>query len=361
MKQIILLLLTISISGFADDIYLTNGVLYRNVKIISRTDSVVVYLYQNFERMIGTPFVQSIVPTPYDSTVVSSTQIFSEELQREAFNDALKQSRADVVPDYSGIKNKSLNISASEERTKKKDDVASDNSNLVMIQTVKGETITGEFISATDTSATYKISSGLLTLMKSHIISVNKSNSNFTLSVSSGADLSPEKAKQYNQKRLSIELEGVGTSSFTSLTKYNMVGMYTDWKKWTAFQGFNKITEESFFRLTGYERESGLAANFHKSAGQSTTWGVLSSLTGAVVLYLAYTNKETMKIGNSSIEYVSVNTTGAIIGYCLTTLGGILIVAGVTQENKNYAPYSLVQSIADEYNKKLVLSVRKQL
>jgi len=72
-------------------------------------------------------------------------------------------------------------------------------------------------------------------------------------------EMTAEQQKQYERLKLSVEVKEIGMGS------YGGGGIsYASWRKWTAYEGFTKISEEEFFKKTGYEREAGKAAGYRK-------------------------------------------------------------------------------------------------
>lgn len=223
----------------------------------------------------------------------------------------------------------------------------------VTLKMYSGELVIGEFVSATDSSVTYKTAMGPVTILKRLIVSVSDQPEKQSDPLS---NLSDSLRKFYQSRRMVIELEGAGVSQSDP---YLLVSVYGTWRKWTAFEGFRKLKEEEFFEKCGYQNEGKQAENYHSSAKSLRTAGLVMSLAGAGSLYAGYTQKKTEKILNSSVEVADPNTGLILAGYLTAGIGSALVIASAIGESKNWAPYSTVQMLADEYNRKLLNQITR--
>jgi len=156
--------------------------------------------------------------------------------------------------------------------------------------------------------------------------------------------LSEEQKKKYEKNKLSVEVTGMAMGSYSA----GMVSA-TSWRKWHAYKGFTPISEEEFFRKTGYEEEARQAASFRKK-GNMLFWGGLTACTLGVILALISGEDE-----DGYTEYPLLGY-GAIIGVA----GLVPMVMSIGYRTTNWAPYSSVEGIADDYNKQLLVQIKKE-
>jgi len=229
---------------------------------------------------------------------------------------------------------------------------------VVIIKTYSGDSFSGEFISATDTTATYRTGIGIITLAKKLISSVEGTGSQTAIpksDVSGNVDdlgLQQEQRQEFNRRKMNIELVGVSLGTQNAGFGYSI---YKDWHKWAAYEGFSPISEDQFFRQTGYSTEAQKAMEFRTS--NNATTGILLTILGSGLLIAGYSQKETVEIGSSSIDVAKPNTTMIVAGYVAAGIGAGLILSGRTKENSNWAPFSTVQGIAEQYNQKLLVAI----
>ena len=113
--------------------------------------------------------------------------------------------------------------------------------------------------------------------------------------------------------------------------------------------GFTPISEEEFFRKTGYAEEARQAANFRKK-GNMLFWGGLTASTVGIILMFIPSEDE-----DGYTEYPLLGL-GALLA-----LGGIVpMYMSIGYKATNWAPYSSVEGIADEYNKQLLIQIKKE-
>jgi hypothetical protein len=156
-----------------------------------------------------------------------------------------------------------------------------------------------------------------------------------------------ELEQQYNRSKLSIELEGAGIVTHP----YDIgLGIYSNWRTWKAYQGFAPMSEENFFVVTGYPHEADEARRYRESHSELTAVGVLIFIGGLVMAVVGYSKKEDIDGARiSSPDWALVTAGGAVSG-----VGVAIAATGITGLSKNWAPYSAVQPVADDYNRKLM-------
>lgn len=156
--------------------------------------------------------------------------------------------------------------------------------------------------------------------------------------------LSTEQKREYEKKKLSVEVTGMAMGSYSA----GMISA-TSWRKWHSYEGFTPISEEEFFRKTGYEREARQAASYRKK-GNMLFWGGLTVCTLGVVLALIPGEDE-----DGYTEYPLLGY-GALIGVA----GLVPLYMSIGYRTTNWAPYSSVEGIADDYNRGLLIQIRKE-
>ena len=94
--------------------------------------------------------------------------------------------------------------------------------------------------------------------------------------------LDDEQRKFYMKNKLNIELK-----SKTSGGVYvgSSIGSYSGETstKWDAYKGFDKISEEQFFQLTGYKDEAKLAQVFYSNSNIMGWGGVIVGIAGLML------------------------------------------------------------------------------
>lgn len=156
--------------------------------------------------------------------------------------------------------------------------------------------------------------------------------------------LSAQQKREYEKQKLSVEVTGMAMGSYNA----GMISA-TSWRKWHAYEGFTPISEEEFFRKTGYEKEAREAASFRKK-GNMLFWGGISLCTLGVILALIPGEDE-----EGYTEYPLLGY-GALIGVA----GLVPLVMSIGYRANNWAPYSSVEGIADDYNRELIIQIKKE-
>ena len=145
-------------------------------------------------------------------------------------------------------------------------------------------------------------------------------------------ELTEEQAKEYNRNKLSIEVRQQSFSIFDSLVGVTSTATTT---RWTAYQGFDPITEIVFFETAGYEEEAIKAQEYRNIlVWLPISAGATFILSLAILPLMNFSNYNTI---------ISVSTS-------LITVSGALIYAWTDFFSKNWAPYAVVEEIAGTYN-----------
>lgn len=164
----------------------------------------------------------------------------------------------------------------------------------------------------------------------------------FSLSVLAQADLTPTQLKEYNKQKLTIEAWGSGRGSYGS---GNI--SYTYSTKWSAYQGFNRISEGDFYTMTGhYDLAEEL--KIYKKKGKKYRWIGIGGIIGGGIL----------AIGGASMENPSLAL--VLGGLGIEVLGGAFLITSFDINSSNLKPYGVASGIADEFNSQLIITIRKR-
>ena len=172
--------------------------------------------------------------------------------------------------------------------------------------------------------------------------------------------LTEEQQKAFNQQKLSIEPEGVSFNSFG-------LGIYSisTWRRWTAYKGFSPLSEHEFFSITGYEAEAQKAKVYRSTNNSLIVMGAGLGIAGTVATVIGAMNTTTRHYDygygvEGDIEEADPDEGLIIGGLIASAVGTGLLYAGIIGLSKNWAPYATVEGIADGYNRKLLISIRKE-
>ena len=151
-------------------------------------------------------------------------------------------------------------------------------------------------------------------------------------------DLSDEKKQIYNREKITIEPYRIG-DTFSGY-------------RWNVYAGFELISEEDFFRMTGYSDEAEQSKKYQKTRRRVFLAGLgmfiifigmnkyADSLPESAMVGESWTsNPERYKWGDASIWPFA---------------GGLVTTTLSLAMGKNKYTYSMAKDIADSYNKKLI-------
>lgn len=144
----------------------------------------------------------------------------------------------------------------------------------------------------------------------------------------------------YNRERLTIEPMGMSADIWSS-GPFVGTGSGMTWRKWLAYKGFSQVSEPEFFRLTGYPDEAEKAQGHYKAAIGEMIGGGLLAVVGCIFLAGGY--------GDSPVDWTQVD-----IGYLAGIVGVALTWDGSVRMDHNWAPFGLVNGIAEQYNERLL-------
>jgi len=171
-------------------------------------------------------------------------------------------------------------------------------------------------------------------------------------------ELTPEQWQAFIQQRITIEPEGGAVIDWASI---GGTGIIATWRKWKAYKGFKPLTEEEFFRLTGYTKEAQKASEYKSKAKRYIDYGIILLSVGIIMECLGAFHTKTIEdplLG--TIEEPAPNWTLISIGALTGGTGIGMIYLGYLQHQRNWAPYSIAKQIADRYNRSLLLKIRKE-
>jgi hypothetical protein len=165
---------------------------------------------------------------------------------------------------------------------------------------------------------------------------------------------------RYHQQRLQLELKGSTGHLFSSSYPFVTPTMYDRWSQWNASRANEPLSEEEFFRGAAFTKEAASAKSYQKTSRILKIVGGIAAACG-VLLYLVDNERRNsqQRSGQSSDETSSLSPI-AISATMLAIGGSATLVIGLVREENMY-PYSKVRAVADEYNRKLILSIQKTL
>lgn len=145
--------------------------------------------------------------------------------------------------------------------------------------------------------------------------------------------LSDLQMREFSQKKLSFDFQS-GSSGFMNFS--TGIIAVNNYKHWVAYEGFSKLSEAEFFRITGYDREAKEVKKHNATRISLVIGGSLASILG-VYLFA------------SSLEGAPRQITGAVI----LSSGLASLVTGAYMLTSNRYPSNIAVTIAEDYNSKL--------
>jgi hypothetical protein len=175
------------------------------------------------------------------------------------------------------------------------------------------------------------------------------------------SSLTDEQKKEYNQSKLSVEVEGVVIGSYGS-------GLWSgsSWRRWTAYKGFDRLSEERFFRVTGYDAEAEKARSYNASNSGMTAIGAILTVGGTIAALVGASKTKTTHYDygygiNGDLEESDPDAGLVYGGLIAAGIGSGLMYAGILGLSRNWAPYAVVEGITNEYNQKIIIGMKKDL
>jgi len=170
--------------------------------------------------------------------------------------------------------------------------------------------------------------------------------------------------QQFNRERLTIEIvtKTSGSAAATPLGESAVLATYGSQtsRKWTASKGFEKISEELFLRIAGYDKEADVVKQYASFNSILIGGGLIAILAGILIGENAEKSlDESTSAGEAYSDeayekFDKSSTVSALIGVS----GIIALVKGLVDKSNNYYEYSVVDGIAEDYNKKLFQRIK---
>jgi len=153
-------------------------------------------------------------------------------------------------------------------------------------------------------------------------------------------NLEKEKFRKFFLYKISVKIIGSTNPIICEDEKYNFI--CSESKKWVAYQGKKMISENEFYKKTGYEKYIQMLKSQKRS--WNPIMGIISGVVGGLLI-------------NRSFKYYSRQDK------TFTTIGGVFFIsAGINiftraLNRENLVSYGVAKRMADEYNRKLILKI----
>ena len=227
----------------------------------------------------------------------------------------------------------------------------------ISITTAEGRIIFGRYAGTRDTTISIATANGIVSLSPYQIINADR----ITLAGCDSAALEGRcpagVLSQYHQQRLQLELKGSTGHLFGSSYPFVTPAMYDRWSQWNASCANTPLSEEEFFRSAGLTNEAAAAKSYQKTARILKIAGGVAIVCGSL-LYFA-DNERRHSSGESTDNASSLSPIA--IGATMLAVGGSATLIISLVRDGNMFPYSTARTVADEYNRKLILSIQKAL
>ncbi len=156
-------------------------------------------------------------------------------------------------------------------------------------------------------------------------------------------NLQKEKFRKFFLYKITVKIPGSINPIICEDEKYSFICFES--KKWVAYQGKKMISENEFYKRTGYEKYIRVLKSQKKSL--NPIMGIVSGVVGGLLI-------------NRSFKYNSRQDK------TFTTIGGVFFIsAGINifmraLNRENLVPYGVAKRMADEYNRKLLIRILKR-
>ena len=148
---------------------------------------------------------------------------------------------------------------------------------------------------------------------------------------------------EYNRNRLVIQYYSGVKGSWDEEG-----GGFSSYSDWRFHQGFVRISEAEFLEIAGYVKESHAAAAHERLFKTRVAWAI-GLLGGGGVVMLASTPTLVDDL-DSGVVFLSIG--GAIM------LAGLIPIVLLRLQGKHWMPLEQAYSVAEEYNRKLLESLK---
>jgi hypothetical protein len=196
-----------------------------------------------------------------------------------------------------------------------------------------------------------------------------KSVTNDKVDINGDTDnLTSNQKQRFTRERLTVEVisKTTGSAAATPIGQSVIAGYGSETtRKWKAYKGFEQISEEGFLRIAGYDKEADVVKNYISSNKTMIWGGLLAMIAGMPILGkgITMTDEAIDKYYSENDEmYESEQAKAdkkAITGIVIISVGGGIAYGGLLNLGKNRYEYSTVEGIAEEYNMKLIETIKK--
>jgi len=193
-------------------------------------------------------------------------------------------------------------------------------------------------------------------MKKGFIIALLCSICSYAFADTNSLELTEFQEVEYNRLKLSVE---------TMITDFGYVDLNSGlmlsetYTKWQGYIGFEKVDEASFFAIAGYDKEAEKATDFINQNRTLTTIGVIGMTIGMVMML----GSMTIDLDYGSPEYEQESKRQDLLLYGGAGVGMIAAIPfsiGVDKSMRSWSPITLANSVADEYNYKLLIDILKR-
>lgn len=230
----------------------------------------------------------------------------------------------------------------------------------ISISTADGRIIFGRYAGTRDTAISIATANGIVSLSPCQILTADR----ITLAGCDSASLEgmcPAGAlSQYHQQRLQLELKGSTGHLFGSSYPFATPAMYDRWSQWNASRANEPLSEEGFFRSAGFAKEAASAKSFEKTTRILRIVGGIAATFGALLFLANYERRNSQQYSSQSSDDAA-SFSPIAIGATMLSIGGSATLIISLVRDGNMFPYSTARTVADEYNRKLILSIQKTL
>lgn len=155
----------------------------------------------------------------------------------------------------------------------------------------------------------------------------------FSESLNIDLGLSDQQMREFSQRKLSFDFQS-GSSGFMNYST-GLIAV-NNYKHWVAYEGFSKLSEAEFFRITGYGREAKEVKKHNATRMGLVIGGSLAGILGAYLF-------------SSSLEGAPRQISGVVI----LSSGLASLVTGAYMLTSNRYPSNIAVTIAEGYNSRL--------
>ena len=135
----------------------------------------------------------------------------------------------------------------------------------------------------------------------------------------------------------------------------------TSVNKWKAYKGFNEpITELEFFTIAGYKSEAKQVEEYMAKATNDLIYGGIGYLVGfGMIMYM--TEEEVCEEYTYIDDYCYTDYKSPLLypGMAVLGVGTFFAYSGYLKLTNSWAAYATVNQIADDYNRDLKITIKR--